>query len=73
MKRDPIDDVITIRKMLSYCKDIEALMDKYEMYYLDCTENLLQLFTLCYSQAEMTSTASSKAYKKEVLRVNFVL
>ncbi|MCI9475375.1 HepT-like ribonuclease domain-containing protein [Anaerovoracaceae bacterium 41-7] len=30
MKRDPIDDVITIRKMLSYCKDIEALMDKYE-------------------------------------------
>ncbi|MCI5687634.1 MAG: DUF86 domain-containing protein [Emergencia sp.] len=30
MKRDPMDDVITIRKMLNYCKDIEALMDKYE-------------------------------------------
>lgn len=29
MKRDPMDDVITIRKMLNYCKDIEALMDKY--------------------------------------------
>ena len=33
MKRDPMDDVITIRKMLNYCKDIEALMDKYGRNY----------------------------------------
>ncbi len=33
MKKDPMDDVITIRKMLNYCKDIEALMDKYGRNY----------------------------------------